>query len=141
GRRVRMAFELKLADGTPVDAATAGEPLEWTVGDGTLDHGLESLLEGLAPGERVTFDVPPGQAFGEHDPANVHELPLGDFPEGLAPREGAVFRFATPGGQEIPGTVVEVGEAAARVDFNHPLAGRRFRLRVEILAVAGESPV
>lgn len=131
-----MAFELRLADGTLVDAAGTDEPLEWTVGDGSLDPGLESLLEGLAPGERVTFDVPPGQAFGTHDPTNVHEIPFGDFPEGLEPAEGTVLSFAAPGGQEVPGAVVETTESGARVDFNHPLAGRRFRLRVEILAVA-----
>ena len=69
--RLRLAFELRLDDDTLVESATDAEPLELTLGDGTLEAGLEALLEGLSAGDRVTFQVPPGQAFGPRDPGKI----------------------------------------------------------------------
>ncbi|MEJ2322958.1 MAG: L-threonylcarbamoyladenylate synthase [Gammaproteobacteria bacterium] len=41
GSRVTMHFSLKLSDGLLVESSFDDEPLSFTVGDGTLDRGLE----------------------------------------------------------------------------------------------------
>jgi FKBP-type peptidyl-prolyl cis-trans isomerase SlpA len=135
GRRVVMHFSLSLADGTPVDSSRAGEPLAFVLGDGTLEAGLEALVLGLCAGDRARFNLPPGQAFGEPDPGNVHRMARGEFPQDMNLEEGAVLAFSTPAGDEVPGTVVAVDDDGVEVDFNHPLAGRALAFEVEILSV------
>jgi FKBP-type peptidyl-prolyl cis-trans isomerase SlpA len=135
GSRILMHYRLHLADGTPVDASTPGEPLPFVLGDGSLDAGLEQFLLGMRAGERAVLLVRPGEAFGRRDPGNLHPIPRAEFPAGMALAEGTVVGFATPAGLEVPGTVVEPGPEAVLVDFNHPLAGRALRFEVEILAV------
>jgi len=135
GRRVVVHFSLTLADGTPVDSSRDGEPLAFVAGDGTLEAGLESLLQGLHAGDRARFNLPPGQAFGEPDPGNVHRMARAEFPQDMTLEEGSVVAFGTPGGDEVPGTVVAVDAEGVEVDFNHPLAGRALSFEVEILSV------
>ena len=140
GARVALRYRLSLADGTVVDASEGGEPLVLTVGDGTLEEGLEALLLGLGAGARATFHLAPGQAFGLPDPEAVHVLPRADFPPGMALEPGAVVAFTAPSGLEVAGTVLEAGEGGVRVDFSHPLAGRSVVFEVEVLEVRGTEP-
>jgi FKBP-type peptidyl-prolyl cis-trans isomerase SlpA len=135
GARVVLRYRLSLADGTLVDASEEGDPLVLTVGDGTLEEGLEALLLGLGAGARATFHLAPGQAFGLPDPEAVHLLPRADFPEGMALEAGTVVAFTAPSGLEVAGTVLEAGEGGVRVDFSHPLAGRSLVFEVEVLEV------
>ena len=111
--------------------------MRFVLGDGTLETGLEVLLRGLHDGDRARFGLAPGQAFGERDPASVYGMPRTEFPADMALVEGTVVEFTTPGGDTVPGTVVEVDEDAVTVDFNHPLAERELSFEVEIIAVNG----
>lgn len=137
GARVRMHFALHLGDGTLVDdSRESGTPLEFTLGGGELDAGLEILLLGLQAGDREHYALAPGDAFGEREPDNVHPMPRGDFPPELDLAPGAVVAFTTPAGDETAGTVVRIEEEQVLVDLNHPLAGRALSFAVEILEVA-----
>ncbi len=137
---VLMHFTLSLADGTLVDSSQDGDPLSFSLGDGTLDAGLESLLLGLHAGDKAQFKLAPGQAFGEPDAGNVHHMPRGDFPPDMALAEGAVVEFTTPGGDAVAGTVLAIGDESITVDFNHPLAGRQLSFQVEIIDVTTPTP-
>ncbi len=132
---VVMHYTLSLADGTVADSSREGEPLRFLLGDGTLETGLEALLHGLHTGDRARFNLAPGQAFGERDPASVHGMPRAEFPADMALAEGTVLEFTTPGGDSVPGTVIEFDEDSVTVDFNHPLAERDLSFEVEILSV------
>lgn len=140
GARVVVRYRLTLAEGTLVDESEEGEPLAFTVGDGTLEHGLEARLLGLRAGDRATFYLPPGEAFGAPDPEALHPVPREDFPPDMAIAPGVVVAFSAPSGLEVAGTVLEVGEEEVRVDFSHPLAGRALVFEVEVVEVASENP-
>lgn len=135
GSRVRMRYRLVLPDGTVADQS-GDQPLEFSMGDGTLVAGLELALYGLQAGESQTLTLTPQQTFGYPDPDNVHTLARTDFPADMALSDGSVVAFDTPGGAEVAGTVVEVGEEQVRVDFNHPLSGYELEFSVEIIEVA-----
>jgi FKBP-type peptidyl-prolyl cis-trans isomerase SlpA len=135
GARVRLHFTLALADGTVADSSEGDAPLSFTVGDGTLYPTLEAHLLGLRPGDRFDRRLAPAEGFGERDPANVHRLPRADFPAEMSPTPGQVVEFATPGGAEVAGTVLEVDDEGVSVDFNHPLSGRALRFTGRILTV------
>jgi FKBP-type peptidyl-prolyl cis-trans isomerase SlpA len=135
GSRVTLHLALTLDDGTEVLSTVGADPLSFTIGDGTLAPGLEPLLLGLTVGTD-TWLLAEGEAvFGAHDPGLVHELPRSDLPADFAPEPGQVIGFSTPGGQETPGTVLAAAADTVRVDFNHPLARRWLKLRVQVLGI------
>ncbi|MFA7096029.1 MAG: FKBP-type peptidyl-prolyl cis-trans isomerase [Gammaproteobacteria bacterium] len=135
GSSVVMHYSLKLEDGTVVDTSKGGEPLRFTMGDGTLIEGLEMALFGLKAGERQNLRITPADAFGFWDEERVHLMDRTEFPDDMMLESGAIIEFETPSGDQIPGAVLEVLEDAVRVDFNHPLAGRDIDFDVEILEV------
>jgi len=135
GMTVTLHYVLTLEDGLEVDNSRGGEPLVFTLGDGTLIAGLEDCLIGMCAGEAQRYTVEPTRGFGFPDPQNIHELPRDDFPLELDLTPGVVLSFAAPDGEEIPGVVLELDEARVKVDFNHPLAGHTLIFEVEIIDV------
>ncbi|RCX29835.1 FKBP-type peptidyl-prolyl cis-trans isomerase [Thioalbus denitrificans] len=136
GCRVVMHFAIHLEDGTLVESSFGGEPLEFTVGDGTLVEGIERTLEGLRSGETRAFEIGPGEGYGYPDPDNLHTLARSGFPGEMDPEPGLVVGFTTPSGEELAGVVQSVEGDQIVVDFSHPLAGHQLRFEVEVLEVA-----
>jgi FKBP-type peptidyl-prolyl cis-trans isomerase SlpA len=135
-----MHFSLSLEDGTVAEATRDdNEPLTFVMGDGTMIEGLELALYGLKAGDKQTLSIEPKLAFGYHDPGNVHSMPRDEFPDDMQLSRGVIIEFNTPAGDEVPGTVTEVGESEVKVDFNHPLAGHEVTFEVEILSVESQS--
>lgn len=136
GHRVRLHCSLALTDGTEALSTFDSEPIELTMGDGTLPPTLELALYGLRAGAEQTLTLRPEQAYGLPDPALVHELPRTQFPADLPPEVGQIRAFALAGGAETTGMIVATGDETIRVDFNHPLAGHEVVFRVHVLSVA-----
>ncbi len=135
GAELVLAYTLSLSDGTLVDEATKAEPLIFTAGDGTLDQSLESLLVGLAVGERYHFLIAAEEGFGLPDPEQVHPLSRSEFSEDAQLEPGTVYTFEAPSGEAIAATIDRVEDDQVWVDFNHPLAGRDLQFEVEILSI------
>lgn len=133
--QVTMHFSLTLEDGTEAISTFEETPLEFQMGDGTLQPGLELGLFGLRSGDNQTLTLNPDQAYGWHDEQMIHQLPLSDFADKLEPAPGQIVAFATADGEEAPGIVLAVDDNQVKVDFNHPLAGHNVVYRVEILSV------
>lgn len=135
GCEVSMYFKLSLPDGTVADAIEEGDPLVFTMGDGTLIDGLEMMLYGMKVGDKECLSIDPRDAFGFPDEENVHTMPRSEFPDDIPIEPGTVIAFSTPNGQEVPGTIKEVKNDTVLVDFNHPLAGFEVMFDVQILDV------
>jgi FKBP-type peptidyl-prolyl cis-trans isomerase SlpA len=113
-----------------------GNPATLALGRGELAPGLEKCLEIAEPGRSYVFELEPGQAFGERREDLVQSLPRASFAGDIALEAGAVVEFSAPDGSRHAGQVREVNAHDVLVDFNHPLAGRRVRFEVEVLAIA-----
>jgi len=135
GSTVTLHLALTLEDGTVAESTFEDEPLTFTMGDGTLVHGLELALYGLRPGDTQRLALYPEQAFGPHDPERVHRLPRTGMPADIELTPGNLIVFDTPEGEEIAGTLLSLDQDTLEVDLNHPLAGRRLVFDVEIIDV------
>jgi len=138
GSRVVMHYSLHLEGGFVADTS-GDEPLDFVLGDGTLEPGLERHLIGLEPREQREFAIAPGTVFPFPTKAAVQVLERSAFPKGMPVEPGLIFEFNTPGGDVVPGRIRSLEEGAVTVDFNHPLAGQPFTFVVEILEV-GDGP-
>lgn len=136
GSVVTMNFKLTFKeDGTVADATLPGEPMTFTMGDGSLIYGLEMAITGLKTGDHHRVELDPLNGFGFSDPENIHQMPRSEFADDLPVDPGTVISFSTPSGDEIPGTIREVNEDMVTVDFNHPLAGHDVIFDVEIVDI------
>ena len=120
------------------------KPATLSLGTGELSPAVEQRLLGLPEGTRATFELPAGEAFGEHQPdmrqwvARKLLNQLGDPLEKY--QVGDVVQFPTPDGLgSYAGAVQQVGNAdspdAVLFDFNHPLAGQPVTFEVQLIGV------
>ena len=118
-----------------------GKPATLSLGTGELSPAVEQRLLGLEEGVRATFDLAPGEAFGQRNPDMVQRVArkllneLGDPLEQYA--VGEVVEFPTPDGQgRYAGAVQQVLDDGAVVfDFNHPLASQPVTFEVLVIGV------
>ena len=118
-----------------------GKPSTLTLGTGELSPAVEQRLLGLEEGTRVTFDLAPGEAFGERNPDMVQRVARKLLNELGDPLEqytvGEVVEFPTPDGQgRYAGAVAQVLDDGSVVfDFNPPLASQPVTFEVQIIGV------
>ncbi len=121
-----------------------GPPATLSLGTGELSAAVEQRLLGLEEGAHTTFELPPGQAFGERKPDMVQWVArtllarLGDPLERY--HVGDVVQFPTPDGMgTYAGAVRQIGSAqsadAVLFDFNHPLADQAVTFEVQVIGV------
>lgn len=134
GAIVSLNYTLTDDEGVIIDSNEGRSPLVYLHGFDNIISGLESALEGTSTGHRSTVVVEPTDAYGEFDDDAVFEVPLSEFPEGMPLEPGLQLAAETPSG-DISMVVVQVGEDAAVVDANHPLAGKRLHFDVEVVEV------
>lgn len=135
GCPVTLHLSIALEDGSEAISTFGEEPVELTMGDGTLQPGLELALYGLRPGDTQTLSLLPEQAYGLRDPGLIQYMPMTDFEASFTPEVGQIIAFSLPNGEEAAGSVIAIDEGRVEVDFNHPLAGHEISFRVEILDV------
>ena len=126
----------------------AGKPATLTLGSGELSPAVEQRLIGLEEGAHATFEIPPGEAFGERNPEMLQWVArkllnqMGDPDERY--QVGDVVQFPTPDGLgSYAGAVRQVGQDgdgdgladAVLFDFNHPLAGQPVTFEVQVIGV------
>ncbi len=125
-----------------------GKPATLSLGTGELSPALERRLVGLQEGARASFDIPPGEAFGDRNPEMVQWVARRLLNELGGPNEpyqvGDVVQFPTPDGLgSYAGAVRQVGKDgegdgkadAVLFDFNHPLAGQPVTFQVHLIGV------
>ena len=139
---VTLHYRIATSDDTEVVSTFDATPATLRLGNGELAPPLEACLEDLPVGERHVFLLEADQAFGPHNPSLVTRVPRAELPpqtrEGKPVEPLTLVEFAAPaqfGGANFTGLVRELDDAAALVDFNHPLAGKSIRFEVEIVGI------
>lgn len=135
GSRVCLHYKLIQFDGKVIDQTNNGEPLEFTVGDGTFPSGVEPLFIGLTPGQKSRQTVDAENGWGHPDPDNVQYLKTSDFADSAMLSPGNVIEFRLPNDDSLPGTIVAIQDEHVQVDFNPPLAGQNITVEVTIISV------
>ena len=97
------------------------KPVPMVIGKNDLFPLLEKELETMQIGEEKRIELEPKDAFGERSAARIALLSLQEFrKQKMQPIPGLVIE--ADGRQ---GKVQSVSGGRVRVDFNHPLAGKR----------------
>jgi FKBP-type peptidyl-prolyl cis-trans isomerase SlpA len=135
-----LHYRISLADGGGEVVSTfGGSPATLQLGLGQMAEPLERCLLGLAQGSDASFALPPGQAYGDRNPALIQRVARAVLEAHAEPgtewSPGDLVDFSAPDGGRFAGVLKSIDERGALFDFNHPLAGRPILFEVRIIAV------
>ena len=134
GDTVSVNYIGRLEDGTIFDSSlTEGrEPLRVTLGQGQLIKGFENGLLEMSTGDKKTVTLDPSEAYGDVIPDAIIDVPLENLPQNL--QVGQVLQAQGPQGPFIV-TVTEINETSAKLDHNHPMAGKKLIFDLEVIEI------
>lgn len=141
GKRVRVEYTGTFDDGEEFDSTDGKEPLEFELGSGMVIEGFDEAVRQMKPGEIKHIHVPVNQAYGEWTPDRVQETPmyqLMPFAKDLKPGKRFYFVPNDMGGMAFPAVITEIQDGIAKVDLNHPLAGRDLNFEIKLLEVLAD---
>jgi peptidylprolyl isomerase/FKBP-type peptidyl-prolyl cis-trans isomerase SlpA len=136
GDEVQVHYTGKLEDGTVFDTSEDGEPLSFTIGENRVIPGFEEAVTGMEPGDSITTEVEPEQAYGEHRDDMVMEMERDQIPDDVDPEVGQQLQLRLENGQTVPVLITALGEESVTIDANHPLAGRTLLFDIELVDVS-----
>lgn len=131
---VTLHYRISLADGQPLVSTFESTPTTLKLGQSELLPTLENMLLGLKAGMHRAFELSPEEAFGPYRDELVERVARRDMPAEIE-EIPSIMEFTAPDGSRYSGVVTEMDDAAALVDFNHPLAGKAIRFEVKIVGV------
>ncbi len=140
GSFLTLHYRLSGPDGTDLINTFAEKPATLSLGTGELAPAMEARLIGLEEGTRRSFELAPGEAFGDRNPEMLQRVKRSLLDEwsdaGAQYAVGDVVQFPTPDGQAVyAGLLREVDGDVFVFDFNHPLAGRPVTFEVQLIGV------
>jgi len=136
GNTVKVHYTGRLEDGTVFDSSEGREPLEVTLGSGSVIPGFEKGLLGMKVDEKKTITIPAEEAYGLHREELTMQVPKTDFPDEITPEVGLQLDMEREDGQNIPVTIVNIENESVTLDANHPLAGKALIFDLTLVEVA-----
>ncbi len=112
------------------------EPLIVTVGEGSLIEGFENHLKEAEVDTDYELDIPPEEAYGDRDANAVETLSEAKLAQQVGGEQVDNLHVGGPvtiDGKQ--GTIKMFAAGRARIDFNHPLAGRTLHYDYRITKV------
>ncbi len=132
---IRVHYTGKLTDGQVFDSSLEREPLEVTLGEGTLIPGFEKGLIDMEVDEEKTILIPKEEAYGEVRKELFQKVSKNDLPGEINPEVGMGLVATRPDGSEQQLRVVDVQEEHIVIDANHPLAGQDLTFDLKLVEI------
>ena len=134
GQVVSLEYTLKV-DGRVAATTEGQEPLEYVHGAGAILPGLERELTGMGVGESKQVVVAAADAYGEVDERAFMDLPHDQLPEDARIEYGTVLQLKDQSGQWVNARITHVKDTSVRLDFNHPMAGKKLHFAVKVIGI------
>jgi len=138
GRVVSIDYELKDGEGSLLDSSAQSGAIRYLHGSRNLMPGLEKALAGLEAGAHVVVEIPRAEGSGDRDESKIVEVPRKQLPADAV--VGARVAAQDESGRSFSLIILELGDETARLDGNHPLAGKDLVFDVTILRVESATP-
>lgn len=135
GDTIKVHYTGRLDDGTIFDSSKDREPLEVTMGTGSVIPGFENGLEGMAVGDTKTINIPTEEAYGVARDEMISEVEKSEFPSDITPEVGLELQLTQPDDSIINVTVSKIEGDKITIDANHPLAGKELIFELEMTEI------
>jgi peptidylprolyl isomerase len=135
GDHVKVSFIGKMENGAIFATSQGHEPLEFTIGDGSVLPGVDQAVAGMALGEHKTITLPPQEGFGEQNDSLIVTVERSHFPKDFEPQEGMELHIPQPDGSIVFFKILQILNDKVKLDANHPLAGKTLTFELELLEI------
>lgn len=135
GDTVRVHYTGRLEDGEVFDSSVGTEPLEFTIGQGTIIPGFEDAVVGMNPGDSKTQHIEADNAYGPHIDEMVQTIDRSSVPPDIELEIGQQLQVRQPGGPPMILTVAGLTETDVTLDGNHPLAGHDLTFDIQLVDI------
>ena len=125
---VTMNFTLTDETGNVLDSTDAGGPFSYISGTGTVLPKLEEAVSIMMIGTKKQLKLEAKDGYGEYNEDAVQAVGKENFPEDFILEAGMEYMASNPDGVQMPFIITNVEDETVTVDFNHPLAGKKFKL-------------
>ena len=135
GDTVKIHYTGTLEDGSVFDTSRGQEPLEFTLGEGTVIPGFEEAVKGMQVGQTKTVMIPAEEAYGPYRDELVMVIEQAELPEGLDPAIGQRLPMRQEDGRTAVAVITDVSETTITIDANHSLAGQDLTFDLELVEI------
>jgi len=135
GDKVKVHYTGKLDNGEQFDSSVGSEPLEFTIGEGSVLEKFENAVIDLSPGDSVDIHIPAIEAYGLKREDLILKVPSANLPPDIKPELGMKLQMKTEQGQIITLTIVEILEDGVMIDANHELAGQDLNFNIQLVEI------
>ncbi len=135
GDEVAVHYKGKLDDGHVFDQSDPNSPLKFKVGGQQVIPGFDKAVEGMTVGDTKTITIAPGEAYGDHRPDLVLEVPRDRVPPDVDPQIGQRYEMEKESGEKFRVVVTKVTDESVTLDANHPLAGKSLTFDIELVSI------
>jgi FKBP-type peptidyl-prolyl cis-trans isomerase SlyD len=129
-RVVSITYELRKdnENGEVVETVTSANPLTFIYGTGGMLPKFEEHLGGLKAGDAFKFGLNSEDAYGPVVENAIVEVPIDVFKvdgevDNNILQTGNMVPMMDNAGNRLNGKILDIGEDAVKMDFNHPMAG------------------
>ena len=140
GDTVTINYTLTV-DEEVIHSSDEDDPLVISVGNSQLIPAFEKKLLGMASGETKSFEIQAEDGYGEEDPSLFKEIPKDQFPADIELETGKTIYVKGPDGQAYPVKVQEIKDESVVMNFNHPLAGKKLKFDIELVAINADEEI
>jgi peptidylprolyl isomerase len=134
GDTVRVHYTGTLDNGDQFDSSRGGDPLTFTLGEGSVIPGFDRAVTGMAVGDERSVTIPAEDAYGPHRDELTLRVPRAELPSHLDLHEGAQLRMEQ-GDQVMVVTVRALDDESVTLDGNHPLAGEALTFALQLVEI------
>jgi len=141
-RIVTISYELREADasGHILEVMSMAYPFIFFYKSDSILDSFQEQLRGLATGETFDFIIPAEEAYGEHEDAQIAEIPIERFviDDEMADSirdVGEYVAVTDDQGRTQNGKVIQKTATHVKVDLNHAMAGKSLHFQGRILGV------
>jgi len=135
GDTVSVEYEGRLETGELFDTSKGKDPLEFEIGSHKVIKGFEEGVVGMKISEEKEININPEDGYGNRNENYVKEVPKNSIPKSIELKQGMLFMFKREDGMSIPATVTEIKDDIVKVDFNHPLSGKKLKFKVKLVDI------
>jgi peptidylprolyl isomerase len=135
GDTIAVQYTGKLDDGTVFDSSVGKDPLQFTIGTGTVIPGFEDAVIGMDTGDSKTVTIPAEEAYGDRNPDLVMVFEREQIPPELPVEVGQQLQLHQDNGRAVPVVVTDISASDVTLDANHPLAGEDLTFDIQLVAI------
>lgn len=120
------------AENNMLDPQRPYQPLQFTIGSGSLIKGFDNAVVGMKVGETKDIKLNPGEAYGEIKSGLIVSVNASRIQtEGEELKVGSEVFLETG----ATGKVIKIENGNATIDFNHPLAGQILNFKITLVKI------